>query len=95
MGLLGVTFIAGCCHFLKVFRGLLFYFLLASVALVVVLCPIGNDLAVVALVEFIFSDNQKVMKSRSIYSENLLVIENKKILICRFALCSFTSAYWD
>lgn len=45
--------------------------------MVVVFFPIGNDLAVVALIEFIFLDTQKVMKSRNIHAENLLEIKNE------------------
>lgn len=60
IGLLGVTFIAGCSQFVEAVRGLLFYALLAFVGLIVILFPIGDDLAIVVLVEFVFGDVQRV-----------------------------------
>lgn len=56
-----MTFIVSCTHFIKFFRGLAFYVLLAVTGAIVVLFPIGNRWAVFVLIDFITKDLQKVI----------------------------------
>lgn len=60
IGLLGVTFLVGCCYFVKFFRGVAFYILLIAVGIPVVLFPIDDQVAVVILIQFLTKDLQKV-----------------------------------
>lgn len=60
VGLFGIAFIVGCSHFFKLFRGLAFYALLVGTGIIIVLFPIGDNMAILLLVDFILSDIQRV-----------------------------------
>lgn len=60
IGLLGVLFIVTTSYYVKIFRGIAFYILLAIVSTVVVLFPIDDQVAIVILLEFLTKDPQKV-----------------------------------
>lgn len=60
VGLFGVAFLVGCCHFVPYFRGIAFYALLAIVGFVIVLFPIGDNVAAILLLEFILADMRRV-----------------------------------
>lgn len=60
VGLFGVAFLVGCCHFVPYFRGIAFYTLLAIVGFVIVLFPIDDNFAAIVLLEFILADMRRV-----------------------------------
>lgn len=64
IGLMGVTFMVGCCYFVQFFRGFGFYVLLVAVGGVVVLFPIDDQVAIIILIRFLTMDLQKVGKER-------------------------------
>lgn len=63
VGLFGIAIIVGCAHFVNYFRELAFYPLLAVIGCFIISFPIGDNFAIVVLIDFIFSDAQRVCET--------------------------------